>query len=295
MHELLVQGDPQPVAAALARPHTTFLFNGFDNPVVAEFKKRGPDRNLLSIEIADDMKDRIYLSLRTLAEAVGAAKRSNPETKFFTAFSVDQYLDLIEEAIGAKLDFPNAYHGEKGVVSKRGIISFRPLQAIYQAWRLKTLGADSVIEIGAGLGRTAYYAHKFGIKSYTIVDLPLSNVAQADFPSRTLGTDVVSVAGEVERPVHVADTDFINSFDGKVACILNADSLSEMDFEIAKGYAAFIRQHCDVFVSMNREWDGAPRVYDLLNDIPSTRYPYWMRDGYVEEVFRCSDGPIRGA
>ena len=52
------------------------------------------------------------------------------------------------------------------------------------------------MEIGAGMGRTAYYMCKFGLSDYTIVDLPMSNVAQAAFLSRVMGEDQISLAGE---------------------------------------------------------------------------------------------------
>ncbi len=53
-----------------------------------------------------------------------------------------------------------------------------------------------VLEIGAGLGRTAYYAWRAGIRHYTIVDVPLTAVAQADFLGRTLGPEALTLAGE---------------------------------------------------------------------------------------------------
>jgi hypothetical protein len=34
------------------------------------------------------------------------------------------------------------------------------------------------LEIGAGVGRTAYYAHWLGMQDYTIVDLPTALIGQ---------------------------------------------------------------------------------------------------------------------
>ena len=197
---------------------------------------------------------------------------------------IDDYLAAIDERIGMKIDFPNFYPHEKGVRSRRGIISYRPLQAIYQAYRLKTLGAAKVMEIGAGLGRTAYYAHRMGIRDYTIVDIPLSNVAQAHFLSRALGTKEVNLPGEDRAPIRVLGPSFIACTDERFDVVLNVDSLSEMDPEVAAGYVAFARKSADTLVSINREWADRPRTADLLKDASVLRMPYWMRDGYVEEI-----------
>jgi hypothetical protein len=47
----------------------------------------------------------------------------------------------------------------------RGVISHRAVQALYQAWRLSQLRAftkgGKTVEIGAGLGRTAWFASLF--------------------------------------------------------------------------------------------------------------------------------------
>ena len=95
---------------------------------------------------------------------------------------------------------PNPFESENGLDSSRGVISYRVPQALYQAWRIKKLlkGIQNpkVLEIGAGLGRTAFYANELGIKDYTIVDLPITTVAQAYFLGRTLGEKNICLGGE---------------------------------------------------------------------------------------------------
>ena len=286
IHELLADGDPAAVARALDNPQTTNLFQGFDNPVAAPYGFTAPDRNLLSIEIGPGAPARIYLALKRLAEAVGAVNLANPETATGTALAPDEYIARIEERIGAALEFPNFYPGEEGLDTARGIVSYRPLQAIYQAWRLRQLGARSVLEIGAGLGRTAFYAHRFGIERYTIVDIPLSSVAQAHFLGRALGPEAIALPGEGDRPIRLRGPRFIESTSDRFDVVLNVDSLSEMDPAVAAGYIDFARRSAASVLSINREWDGAPRAADLLGPATTTRYPYWMRDGYVEELAR---------
>ena len=284
LHRLLLEGDAAAVVEALDNPQTTNLFQGFDNPVVAPHGFTAPDRNLLSIEIGPGAPARIYLALKRLAEAVGAVNLANPETSTGTALAPDDYLARIEERIGAALEFPNFYPGEEGIVTTRGIVSYRPLQAIYQAWRLRQLGARSVLEIGAGLGRTAFYAHRLGIERYTIVDIPLSSVAQAHFLGRALSPDSVGLIGEEDCPIRLRGPRFIESADERFDVVLNVDSLSEMDPAVAAGYIDFARRSAASVLSINREWDGAPRAADLLEPATTSRHLYWMREGYVEEL-----------
>ena len=284
IHELLSHGTPEELAEALDCPHTTNLLLGFDNPVAAPWGFIDENRNLLSNEVGPDMVARIYRAVVRLAEATGAAQVANPETMTGTALPIGEYLSAIEERIGIELDFPNFYPNEKGVRSRRGIISYRPLQAIYQAFRLKSLGAAKVMEIGAGLGRTAYYAHRMGIRDYTIVDIPLSNVAQSHFLSRALGADEVSLPGEERAAIRILGPSFVAATEERFDVVLNVDSLSEMDPEIATAYVAFARKAAATLVSINREWADRPRIADLVKDATVLRMPYWMRDGYVEEI-----------
>lgn len=284
MHQSLMSDDVDAITTALDNPHTTNVFLGFDIPVVAPFRFDGEDRNLLSIEIGPGSKARIYRALKRLAEAVGAVEIANPETLTGSALTPDEYLRLIDEKLGVELKFPNFYPMEPGIQTERGVISFRPFQAIYQAARLKQLGATKVLEIGAGLGRTAYYANLLGIASYTIVDIPMSNVTQAHFLSRALGNEKVGLPGDPERPVRIMGPSFVAGCAESFDVVLNVDSLSEMDQDVAQGYVEFTKRAGKVFVSINREWDGAPRTSSLLGDHRFTRYPYWMRDGYVEEI-----------
>ena len=284
MHDLLTGGTTEQLGFALDRPHTTNLFLGFDNPVAAPWGFMDEDRNLLSIEVGPDMAERIYRAVRRLAEATGAAQVANPETLTGTALPIDDYLAAIDERLGIELDFPNFYPHEKGIRSQRGIIGYRPLQAIYQAFRVKSLDACKVMEIGAGLGRTAYYAHRMGIRDYTIVDIPLSNVAQTHFLSRALGVGEVSVTGEERRTIRIVGPSFVAATDERFDVVLNVDSLSEMDPGIAASYVAFARKAASNLVSINREWADSPRIADMVKDVPIMRMPYWMRDGYVEEI-----------
>ncbi len=56
------------------------------------------------------------------------------------------------------------------------------------------------LEIGGGLGHTAYYAWRSSVTHYSTVDLPMTAVAQAGFLGRALGCDAISLFGENASP-----------------------------------------------------------------------------------------------
>jgi hypothetical protein len=94
-----------------------------------------------------------------------------------------------------------------GLATSGGVASYRAVQALYQAWRIAELVSHhpsaSVVEIGAGLGRTAFYARQYGLRDYTIIDLPITNVAQGYFLGRTAAPDAVSLFNESESGLRV--------------------------------------------------------------------------------------------
>jgi hypothetical protein len=123
-----------------------------------------------------------FTPLTYLASAAAAMRIPYPETSEPRPVpDVEELLAALDERFGFTIDFPNPYPFEAGLRTSRGVATHRALHAIYQAWRLWELGGRRsearIMEIGAGLGRTAYYARKFGMRDYTIVDIPLSNVA----------------------------------------------------------------------------------------------------------------------
>jgi len=172
-------------------PGSNNLLFGFDGLYVDETSGL-----LFSKEMRDQRIRELAYLLRLLAEAVGVVRTRNPEVLCThpvyeqdpVTEEVEDLVSRIETSIGALIDFPNPYPNEHGILTSRGVVSHRAYHGIYQASLLKTLAryfGDRILEIGAGLGRTAYYAIRFGLRNYTIVDLPLANVAQASFLGMT--------------------------------------------------------------------------------------------------------------
>jgi hypothetical protein len=144
-----------------------------------------------------------------------------------------------------------------------------------------------IVEVGAGLGRTAFYAATFGLHNYTIVDLPLSSVAQGYFLGRTLGPDAVCLYKERRSGIAILPPSaFLNS-DDRYDLALNADSLTELDLDTASAYCETFRDRTDVLLSINTEANPftVHKVYAAIARPAVSRAPYWMREGYVEEIF----------
>jgi hypothetical protein len=303
IHERLLRGSVEQVAAMLRNPASTTLFWGFD--ALAKAPPRAVEPHELVLKRLNDRTDWTHLyaiwimdALRGLAESVGAIRVNYPEVERETEIvsdelkSADPIIDVIEARMGKHLDFPNPFPGELGLSSRRGVISFRAVQAIYQAWRIAELISKNagrrVLEIGGGLGRTAYYAVKFGIQDYTIVDIPLTNVAQGYFLGRIFGPDGVRLFGEEGDGIRIIPPAAFLSVHDRYDLIVNVDSLTELDRATAETYCTAAKKRAVLFLSINHEFNPltAQKVCTAANMIQEYRMPYWMRRGYVEELFR---------
>ncbi len=294
LHQILIAGDPAAVDKLLSRPGDSELFYGIDNLIsgaVRTFRERA-DIETGHAKLCQD-------HLIRLAELTGAGRFANPEfpggNNAVAAQSTDQLIDAIEKAIGQQIDFPNPFPDEHGIKSRRGIVSYRAIHAIYQAWLIKALlrGVENptVLEIGGGLGRTAYYTRRFGIADYTIVDLSFTAVSQAYFMMRTLGEDAVRLHGE---PVGNDDAkvkllnpdDFLNG-SRRYDLIINVDSLTEMGRATAESYLTKICTSTPTFLSINHEANEftVKALQDHARRLATRRREYGLRHGYVEELF----------
>jgi len=264
------------------------LFWGIDGLTKGFF----PEKTTASSELEPSMWLHSDCILR-LAEAVGAEPLWYPEGFPIRRgkIDIDQVLDAIERKIGTAIDFPNPFPNEFGIRTSRGVASYRTFQAIYQAWRLlclsRTIG-QRIVEVGPGIGRTAYYARKFGLSNYTTVDLPLGNVAQACFLSRALGEDAIALPGESAQigQIRIETPSWFLTTEERFDIVLNVDSMTEMSFDNANAYVEKIVATSCAFVSINHEVNTF-KTADLpaLKGVSGQRFPYWMRKGYVEDIY----------
>ena len=284
LHEALLAEDRTTITRMLRDPASCDLFYGFEN--LCRFLLRGQ-------RLEDRKAPQMTLdAMLALAEAIGDQRCDNPEAYRLSApkrTDPDRLLTRIESALGVNLPVPNPFPREFGLKTERGVISYRVPQAIYQAWRLRTLTANirdpRVVEIGPGLGRTAFYARQLGIRDYTLVDVPISCVAQAYFLGRTLGSDTITLEGEAPKPgsISIVSPESFLEAQSSYDVALNADSLTELDQSVAAAYVGAMRERTKMLLSMNHE-ANAFTVADIVGRA-SYRFPCWLRRGYVEELF----------
>jgi hypothetical protein len=250
VHDALFAVDQTATQTLLRDPGKTDLFYGFDIPA-----RSTP---------TDDSKFELdglgrYRELLLLSEVLGARRLWNSEAPKLTAAlpDVETMMLQLDQAVGFRIDFPNPFPGEIGLVTSRGIASHRAVQALYQAARIASLIKEKsrarIAEIGAGMGRTAYYASKFGSTAYTIIDLPTSNVAQANFLGRALGPDIISLFGETRSGVRILPPGAFLDGDDHFDLVVNVDSLTEMTAETAHAYCKAIKASAGLFLSINHE------------------------------------------
>jgi hypothetical protein len=247
-----------------------------------------------------------------LGETLGCLPYENPESgkwgeNLYT--DIDELMRRIEAVTGIDVTPPRISGGLYGIVSSKGSFQIRDITSLYTAWRIRQIlkhhQSPSICEIGAGTGRTAYYCHKLGITKVTIFDLPYVCVLSGYYLLKGLPDAPIQLYGE---PAHPA-SDAINILpywcvktvpDNAFDLTLNQDSFPEIDRETVLEYLRQIRRHTkQYFLSINQEGQ-APQtgtqnlqlvISHLVGDLGNTyarvyRFPYWVREGYVEELFQ---------
>jgi hypothetical protein len=234
------------------------------------------------------------------AEAIGAINLDNPESYGHippTRWDADAIINIISQKLNVPIVFPNPYPAEHGLATSSGVMSYRVPQALYQAYRIKEIlknkTSPRVLEIGGGLGRTAYYARLFGITDYTIVDLPFTAMSSGYFLGVTLGEDQILYSGEnasdaQNRIKMLTPAEFLAG-NKQYDLIINADGFTEFDPNTSQAYWNQIEKSTPIFLSINHEVNPfSVRMLIEKSELVSeaSRFPYWMRKGYIEELVR---------
>ncbi|MBL4580299.1 MAG: putative sugar O-methyltransferase [Flavobacteriales bacterium] len=109
-----------------------------------------------------------------------------------------------------------------------------------------TLENSSIIEIGAGYGRTCHtLLSNFDIEQYCIIDLPNALQLSRRYLSEVLG------APSFKKITFISVAEFDASKLGTFDLAINIDSFAEMDKEVVHEYLAFIDKHCTAFYAKN--------------------------------------------
>jgi hypothetical protein len=306
---LLESGNPEALAAYLcnmARHDATIGIT--QGPQEHAFILSNPDyayfRRLL-------IKDRLI----SFAEATGAIRYECPEQgpcgEHFHG-DIDVLLRKLEERVGISLIPPPIDGALFKVPAGGGGLHDRDLYAQCSAWSLRELvgpGA-SVCEIGGGVGRCAYWAQRFKLGRYTLVDLPHINVLQGYYLLKSLPGNAVALFGETGED---ADVRVLPSFakdqvlDDEVDIVLTQDSLPEIHEDVALDYIAWSRRVSRKWLySINQEAaaaytqdfcapaDESDQKQNVVRELVARsggfrnvmRTPYWLRKGYVAELFK---------
>jgi hypothetical protein len=298
VHDALMAADNDKLRRIFADPSSSDLYYGVDNLARSIAMQHGPEEGP---HLVEQSRECVLL----LAEAIGIRRWLPPETEHTASYyppghevspDIEDVLEALSQALGFNVRFPNPFHGEVGISTSRGTISYRAVQSLYQCHRIKQelAGATSasVLEIGPGMGRTAYFARQAGILDYTTIDLPLGVVGQACFLGATLGPEAIWMVGDDPKVargrIRLLPNTMRDSIRRQFALVLNVDSLTETGSEASASFAVWIATHAKAFLSINHEANG-PTVADLgRRFFPGTAYrrsPYWLRPGYVEESF----------
>jgi hypothetical protein len=300
IHAAISGNDRGRIQEILRDPATSDLMYGFENNT----------RSLRHSRRMEDIHEPALTldALICLAEAIAARPADNPESYMWRPprIGTEEVLRQIEAVFGFKIPIPNPFPRESGCASSRGVISYRVPQALYQAWRISQLVVriprPRVLEIGGGLGRTALYARHFGITDYTIIDIPVSSLAQGNFLGRVLGELEISLYGEAGASTRqiklLPPAAFLDNSD-RYDVVLNVDSLTEIGIVAARQYCSAIRSKADIFLSINHEANSftvAGLIKETSGGVQYSRTPYWLRRGYIEEISnfsRCGENAYR--
>jgi hypothetical protein len=285
IHDCLMADDITELQEMLHHPDKTDLLYGFDN-LNLNFVLRRQSSD------AEAMRGLNHRLLVNLCAALGSLPRFNPEQpRPASPVSLGQILEWLDSTCGFKIEFPILSPNELGLGTSRGLVTERAVQALYQTCRTSLfchdIEAPRILEIGAGLGRTAYYAWQKGLRDYTIVDIPMTAVAQAYFLGTFLGEDCIKLYGETRGgSIRILPPQAFFDSQDHYDVAVNVDSMTEMAHEVAQKYVINIQDRAGVFLSVNHE-SNPFTVRQLLSGAAARltqRNLYWMREGYVEEI-----------
>ena len=295
----LIKKDNTKFNEIMDNPGEYNLFYGFDDNC-KEIKKNSRLRNNREAKLL--VANKILL----ISEYFGILRSDSEENSKnnYKKINVNSLISKLENKIGIKLKFHNPFPGEEGIITNRGVISDREVDAIYQAFKIKTFldkkkTESKILEIGGGLGRTAYYCYKLGLKNYTIVDLKIPLISQSNYLSRLCGENKVTFDNNIKNKIKnskkiklVSPKDLFDKNE-KFDLVFNSDSLTEIDYKNQKKYINFIKKNSKNFYSVNHE-KNKHTVFDLMNSLHSknkfsySKNIYWIDRRYLEEIFKLN-------
>jgi hypothetical protein len=251
-----------------------------------------------------------YDKLLSLAEAVGVVRHELAENGAWAVsnrMTPTELIDAIGAKLGVDLSPPEHVGGYLGIGASGQVVQMRMIEAIYAAWRLKSLSdryeLKTICEIGAGAGLTAYYAQLLGIDDYIIIDLPSMNAVQGYMLGGSRVGEAVILHGEQDKSGSririLPTTAFAKLREGEVGILYNQDSFPEIEVSAARCYIEGARRlRIQLLWSINQEAHLATREGNMLS-VPElvasvggyrlfSRHRHWLRQGYLDELYELS-------
>ncbi len=273
--------DKDNIENILNNPGSSNLFIGFEDNVLSKMWAK-VNENMYAVD-----------KLLSFAEFLGIRNIYNPEQDKISVYKndIEFLLKKIEKKIGIKLTFKNVFPGESGIRTSRGILNEKEIQALYAAYKISKIikKNENVLEIGAGLGRTAYYCYLFGIKDYTIVDIPITFLAQGNYLGRVVSEKKIIFENElsiknVKNKIKLITPEYFLKNKIKYSLVLNCDSLTEINYDLAYDYMKKISKS-KYFISINHEKNSfnVSSLIKIFKHKSYSRNLYWLRKGYIEE------------
>ena len=159
------------------------------------------------------------------------------------------------------------------------------LQALYEIEFVSAhlpLKEGSVVEIGAGYGRTAHaFLSCFPIASYTIVDLPNCLELSRRYLAAVLG------AKEYAKVIFLSPDAFFSSGGERFDLCLNIDSFAEMEAATVRNYLHHIDATCRSFYTKNPV--GKYRDHSLSTAMNRDEASLALKMGLLREVLDIHD------
>ena len=250
----------------------------------------------LALEYKLLLKDRFI----RLAEALGVLPVENPEQGRYGKnihLELPFIIEAIESELGVPFDRPKIL-GLFGFHCNGNLYDSKTPEDAYIASRVKSFDVSSVEEIGGGYGGVAFQLARYGIRS-TVFDIPVAGVLQGFYLGKALGTHSVNLAGEQNWSALVQILPWPIFFERPMSSslVFNRDSMAEFRADIAQSYCSEMKRRKSLFLSINQEVEGPSgdpgvnqiNVAQTAKSVGFTRVSrncYWMRRGYVEELFR---------
>lgn len=237
-----------------------------------------------------------------LGESLGLLRFENPENGPWgnnLHVNIDQLMEDIEKSLNISIAPPlNIIHTD-GLVTNKGLFHYRHIHGLYGAIRIAQLTdcQGRICELGGGLGITAMYARRLGILDYTLLDLPITCLLAGHYLLHAVGLDNVVLYGEPQRSEAIKILPYwecvsLNPKHYKLT--VNQDSLPEIDDNLIREYLVQIKRiTADSFLSINHECFYPRTVNNFIQQETGYkkiyRHKYWVREGYVEELYRIQE------